>query len=94
MITPTTPHDPFVPALAVFLVCRQVYEEASAILYKNNTFLFIRNYNGGVAEYELDGDFLTAVAVAYRCSRKSRSTMDTSTPIAAHLSTSCDVTAT
>jgi hypothetical protein len=75
MITPTTPHDPFVPALAVFLVCRQVYEEASAILYKNNTFLFIRNYNGGVAEYELDGDFLTAVAVPWIYKLGSRASL-------------------
>jgi hypothetical protein len=71
-IEPTIYRDPFVPALSVFLLCHQVYEEASAIFYKNNIFVFIRNYSSGLAEYEINGNFLTAVAVPWMYKLGSR----------------------
>jgi hypothetical protein len=75
VIKPTIQHDPFVPALSVFLVCRQVYEEASATLYKKDTFAFIRNYRGGLTKYEINGDFLTAVAVPWIYKLSSRASL-------------------
>jgi hypothetical protein len=74
-VQPITHHDPFVSALSNLLVCRQIYDEASAIFYKNNTFVFIRNYSGGFAEHEINGDFLTAVAVPWIYTLGSRASL-------------------
>jgi hypothetical protein len=45
------------------------------MFYKNNTFVFIRNYSGGFAEHEINGDFLTAVAVPWIYTLGSRASL-------------------
>jgi hypothetical protein len=49
----------------MFLSCRQIYEEASSIFYKYNTFLFVRLYASTPTECDMSSCWLTRVAVSW-----------------------------
>lgn len=51
--------------LSLFYACRQVCEEASSVLSKNNTFTFIRMYSQKPTECDREGHHLTRVAVPW-----------------------------
>jgi hypothetical protein len=53
------------PEVALFRVCRQVYEEASSVLYKNNTFTFIRFSSLKSITANRGGGFITRVALPW-----------------------------
>ncbi|KAH7086597.1 hypothetical protein FB567DRAFT_74811 [Paraphoma chrysanthemicola] len=51
--------------IKLLLVSRKIYEEASSILYKHNTFTFVRTYSVATDKNEINHDFLTRVAVPW-----------------------------
>ncbi|KAH7086073.1 hypothetical protein BKA63DRAFT_32375 [Paraphoma chrysanthemicola] len=51
--------------ITLFLVSRKIYEEASSVLYKHNTFTFVRTHSVATDENEINHDFLTLVAVPW-----------------------------
>lgn len=57
---------------AMFFVCRQIYDEASSVLYKHNTFVFTRFYANYLTQTDCQGNHLTAAAVPWLLSLGSR----------------------